>query len=97
MESKQDANVLRMANEKEYCPMCPNKLGVKISHTVSLAVQFQRVVPSYEISGFCLNSCFYIMASRAICVNHVNLGRNTFNIRRWCRSSCMGVESLSEL
>ena len=36
MESKQDANVLHMANEKEYCPMCPNKLGVKISHTVSL-------------------------------------------------------------
>ena len=43
IESKQDANVLRLENENEYCPICPNKLGMTVHHTVCVAVYFQWV------------------------------------------------------
>ncbi|KAK2172681.1 hypothetical protein NP493_938g00003 [Ridgeia piscesae] len=57
IESKQDANVLRLENEKEYCPICPNKLGMTVHHTdVLILSQFLRpdgcLLPK-RVTGLC--------------------------------------------
>ncbi|KAI0233828.1 28S ribosomal protein S18a, mitochondrial [Lamellibrachia satsuma] len=57
VESTQDANVLRLDNEKGYCAMCPNKLDMKVSHTdVLILSQFLRpdgcLLPK-RVTGLC--------------------------------------------